>query len=322
MIEITMDYKDYYTLLGVEKTASAEEIKKAFRKLAIKHHPDKNPNNKQAEAKFKEINEANQVLSDPEKRKKYDELGKDWKDYQHQGGKQGFDGFKQQQGGTQGRGAPFQYSQGDEFNEDQYSDLFENMFGGRFGSGGGGGARQQRPAKGQDFNAETSITLEEAYSGTSRQIALESGKLEMKIKPGVKAGQILRLKGKGGKGQNGGQDGDLYITVQVAENTVFQRKEDDLYADIPVDLYTAILGGHTIVKTLRHPIKMVLGKETDNGKVLRLKGMGMPKYDKEGEFGDLYAKVTIVLPKNISSKEMELFKELFAIHHSSKSEAV
>ena len=298
-----MDFKDYYKILGVEKTATADEIKKTFRKLALKYHPDKNPNDKAAEEKFKEISEANEVLSDAEKRKKYDELGENWNEKQAHD----FDGYQRN---NRGEGGPYQYTGGQQFDESNFSDFFENIFGGR---PAGGKQRQARATKGQDYNAEMKITLEEAYTGTTRQIELHEQKLNLKIKPGIKDGQVLRLKGKGGKGQNGGHDGDVYITAHVAEHTLYKRKEDDLYCDITVDLYTAVLGGQTTINTLRNPIKMTIGKETDNGKVLRLKGMGMPRYDKENEFGDLYAKVNVGLPKNLSESEIELFNQLSAI---------
>ncbi len=317
-----MDFKDYYKILDVPKTATADEIKKAYRKLAIKYHPDKNPNNKAAEEKFKEVSEANEVLGDVEKRKKYDELGENWKYYQ-QTGNQG------QQGQRQGHGQGFDWSQytggasqhasGEQFNGGDFSDFFENIFGGQFS---GAGQSRQRASKGQDYTAEMTISLEEAFAGTTRQLDLDNQKLQLKTKPGTKDGQVLRLKGKGGKGRNGGEDGDVLITVHVPEHPHFKRKEDDLYCDISVDLYTAILGGQTLISTLKKPIKITIAKETDNGKVLRLKGMGMPKYGKENEFGDLYAKVNVKLPKNLSEKELELFKELSTSKHTSHAETI
>lgn len=288
-----MEYKDYYKILGLTKVATAEEIKKAYRTLALKYHPDKNPDDKTSGSKFKEINEANGVLSDPEKRKKYDELGENWNSYQQPA--QGFSSQRNANGG------------GGQFAESDFSDFFESVFGGRFS---GGGQRKQAAQKGQDYNAEMLLSFEEAYSGATRQLELDKQKLQIKIKPGIKEGQALRLKGKGAKGINGGPDGDLYITAHVAENPKYIRKGDDLYCDIDVDLYTAVLGGQTVITTLSNPIKMTIAKETVNGKILRLKGMGMPKYDKENEAGDLYAKVNIIIPKNLSTKEIELFKEL------------
>jgi len=307
-----MDFKDYYKTLGVAKTATADEIKKAFRKLALQYHPDKNPDNKAAEEKFKEISEANEVLSDAEKRKKYDELGENWNEKQAQD----FDGYQRY---NRGDGGSYQYSGGQQFDESNFSDFFENIFGGR---SAGAKQRQPRAAKGQDYNAEMQITLEEAYSGTTRQIELHNQKLNLKIKPGIQDGQVLRLKGKGGKGINGGIDGDIYITVHIAEHPHYKRKADDLYCDITVDFYTAILGGSTLIRTLRNPIKMNINPETDNREVLRLKGMGMPKYDKENEYGDLYANVNVKMPKNLSPKEIELFKELSTIKNTTHAEVI
>jgi curved DNA-binding protein len=315
-----MDYKDYYKILSVAKTAKADEIKKAFRKLAVKYHPDKNPGNKSAEEKFKEINEANEVLSDPEKRKKYDELGADWKQFEQtsQSGQQR-DDFDWSRFTNRGKGRSSQYTNAEQFQDRDFSDFFSNIFGENFGETGQG---RKRASKGQDYNAEMEISLEEVYSGTTRQLELDGQKLQLKIKPGVKDGQVLRLKGKGGKGRNGGTEGDVYIKVQVVDHPHFKRKEDDLYCDITVDLYTAILGGHTLIRTLKGPIKMNIAKETDNGKVLRLKGMGLPHYDKENQFGDLYAKVNVSLPKNLAPKEIELFKELSDIKQTSHVKAV
>jgi curved DNA-binding protein len=307
-----MDYKDYYKILGVSKTATADEIKKAYRKLAIKYHPDKNPNDKTAEEKFKEINEANGVLGDTEKRKKYDELGANWNSYQQPGS-----GYESSQRG--GNGGYSNYSNNQQFEGENFSDFFENIFG---NSGGRKSNTGSRAYKGEDYNAEMQISLEEAYKGTTRQIDLGDQKLQLNIKQGVKDGQLLRLKGKGGKGVNGGQNGDVFIKVQVPEHPHYKRKEDDLFCDISVDLYTAILGGQTLINTLRNPIKMNIASDTSNGKVLRLKGMGMPKYDKENEFGDLYAKVNVLLPKNLSPKEIELFNELSKIKNPAHVESI
>ena len=315
-----MDFKDYYKILGVSKTATADEIKKAYRKLAVKYHPDKNPNDKAAEEKFKEINEANEVLGNPEKRKKYDELGENWKHYQQagQGGAQGQD-FDWSKWTNKGQGSQSHYTSGEQFNEGNFSDFFDSIFGSRFA---GGKKEQQRAYGGQDYTAETQISLEEAYSGTARQFELDNQKLRVNLKPGIKDGQALRLKGKGSKGVNGDQAGDLYLTIHVAEHPHFKRKENDLYCDINIDLYTAILGGQTLIRTLRNPTKLTITKEIENGKVLRLKGMGMPKYGLENEFGDLYAKVNVQLPKNLSQKEIELFNELSNVKKTSHAQTI
>lgn len=312
-----MNYRDYYTILGISKSASADEIKKAFRKLAVKYHPDKNPNNKTAEEKFKEINEAHEVLSDPGKRKKYDELGENWKQYQQQGGNtQDFDWSKWK---SQGGGTQQSYSEEDLFGESgQFSDFFSSIFG-----AGGFQNRSKKPRarKGNDLDAEMHISLEEAFQGGSRQLQVNGETLQMKVKPGVYEDQVLRLKEKGGPGVHGGPRGDIYIKVHIEKHPLYERIKDDLYCDIPVGLYTAILGGKTIIRTLKGIMKIDIPKETENGKVFRLKGLGMPKFGKENEFGDFYAKAKIILPKNLSEKEIKIFKELSSIKNENRINA-
>lgn len=309
-----MDFKDYYKVLGVSSTATADEIKKAYRKLAIKHHPDKNKGDKVSEEKFKAISEANEVLKDEKKRKEYDNLAEDYKNYQQQGGKQGFDGYNQKKQQQQQQSNPFQNrgNTGQQFDDETMNDFFSNMFGGQNNRNS---QSRKQDLKGQDFTATMKISLEDAYSGTTQQVQLENQKLAMTIKPGVTEGQILRLKGKGGKGINGGQDGDLMITVQVLENQIFKRKENDLYSTIEVDLYTAILGGKTEVKTLKGKTSISILKETPNGKVVRLKKMGMPVFNKLDDFGDLYATISVKMPINLTTKEVELFNQLASLHN-------
>ncbi len=301
-----MDYRDYYKILGIEKSASAEDIKRAFRKLAIKYHPDKNPNNKTAEEKFKEINEAHEVLGDPGKRKKYDELGENWKHYREQGGNtQDYDWSKWR---NSGRGQQQTYTEEDLFGQGgRFSDFFESVFGNRGFEGRSGKPKARR---GSDLETEIRISLEEACAGTLRQVQVDGEMLQMKIKPGVKEAQVLRLKGKGGHGVNGGGRGDIYMKVHIEPHPVFERKNDDVHCDIPVELYTAVLGGKTVVRTLRGTMKIDIPRGTENGKVFRLKGLGMPRFGNENEAGDLYAKVNVVVPKNLSEKELKLFKEL------------
>lgn len=311
-----MDFKDYYKILGVERKTSADEIKKAYRKLAVKFHPDKNPNNKQAEEKFKEINEAYEVLGNEEKRKKYDELGENWNQYRQQGGQEGGFDWSKWQNARGSRQRPF--STGEDFGDaGDFSDFFENIFGGA--SSARGGSRSRQPRKGQDYEAEVSISLEEAYSGTVRQLETEGQKLRIKIRPGVKDGQVLRLREKGGYGYNSSVRGDVLIRVHVEPHPVFERKNDDLHCEISVELYTAVLGGKAFIHTLKGNLRIDISKETESGKILRLKGMGMPRFGKENEFGDLYAKVKIVLPKNLSEEEKELFKKLMALRISESS---
>lgn len=293
-----MDYKDYYKVLGVERSASQDEIKKAYRKLAVKYHPDKNPDDKVAEEKFKEISEAYQVLGNADTRKKYDELGANWKQYENSG----FSGFG---GGGQG------------FNASGFSDFFDMFFGGQGGAGFdirdfmggmGGGRRSTRSAKGSDLNATINMTLLEAYQGSQRMIDLGGNTIKITIKPGVRDGQVLRIKGKGNPGRNGGDNGDLLIKVSITNDHVYQRDGDDLIRNINVDVYTAILGGKITVTTLKGDVNVPIKPQTQNNSTLRLKGMGMPHYDKEGA-GALLLKVQLLLPEHFSQKELELIKE-------------
>ncbi len=304
-----MKYIDYYKVLGIDKNADEKQIKKAYRKLAVKYHPDKNKGNKQAEEKFKEINEAYTVLSDPEKRKKYDQYGHDWEKFQHSGqgaganydfgGAGGYGGFKFGGGGTQ-----FEFG-----GDSDFSDFF-NMFFGGSGRGFTTG-RSARATKGQDYSAIAEITLEEAYHGTSRLIELGGKKIRVKFKPGVKNGQKLKIKGKGAPGRNGGSPGDLYIEVRISNNTGFERNGTDLRKKLDVDLYTAVLGGEMEVETLDHKkVKIKIPAGTQNGKVFRIKGKGMPKYNMSGSYGDLYLVTNILIPKNLTAEEKSLFEKL------------
>jgi len=296
-----MEFKDYYKSLGVSKNASADEIKKAFRKLAVKYHPDKNPGHKAAEDKFKEISEANEILSDPEKRKKYDEVGDNWKYYEQM----------HRQGNAQPRQSRPVYESSD---SGEFHDFFENLFGGGFGDIFGNRGRPNAPGarRGQDMEGKLSITLEEAWKGTTRRIITCGETLEIKIQPGVKDGQVLRVKGKGGKGAGG--SGDVLITTNILKHQMFERKENDLYRDLEVDLYTLILGGKTTVETLKGKIKVDIKAGTQNESVLRLKAMGMPTDNTANNFGDLYVKVKVSLPTNLSEKEKIIFKELSELH--------
>lgn len=299
-----MEFKDYYKILGVTKTAKAEEIKKTYRKLALKYHPDKNPGNKSAEEKFKEISEAYDVLGDPEKRKKYDEVGNSYHHYQQQGRPAG--GFDW----SQWAGQQERTRQKTEFDDSfggSFSDFFETLFGGGFSSGNSSGSRG---AKGSNLRADLSISLEEAYHGTSKEFELDGKKIRIKLKPGTRDGQIIKLKGYGNRARGNGVSGDLYITLHIAENTNFQRKDHDIFTTVTIDLFTALLGGTSTVQTLKGPIRINIPKEIENGKLLRLKGMGMPFHDKSDLMGDLYVKVNVTLPKNLSQKEIELVQQL------------
>ncbi|MFN2222541.1 MAG: J domain-containing protein [Chloroflexota bacterium] len=325
-----MEYKDYYAILGVSKDASEDEIKKAYRKLARKHHPDVNPGDATAEDKFKDINEAQEVLLDPEKRKLYDRFGAQWEQYQRAGGQaQDFDWsqWQQQPGGQR---ASYRTVSPEEFEElfgaqGGFSDFFESLFGGGMGgrrsSDFGGFSQQQRasarPRRGRDQEHAIEITLEEAFHGATRTLEWEDGRrIEAKIPPGVKTGSRIRLSGQGGYGSSGGQAGDLFLKVKVLPHDRFQREGDDLKTTISVDLYTAILGGQVPVSSLDRTVNLAIPPETGNGKQFRLRGLGMPNLRNPDKRGDLYAIISIEIPRNLSEKEKQLFKQLKAARNA------
>jgi curved DNA-binding protein len=303
-------YKDYYKVLGVKKTATPGEIKRAYRTLANKYHPDKARGDHAAEEKFKDINEANEVLSDSVKRKKYDRFGADWKHYEEAGAQPGgFDWSKY----TSGRGTQTHRASTNEsdtaFADVGVDDLFEMLFGQRSGQRQG---RRSVLIKGEDLQTETTLSLEEAFHGTTRLIQLNGQTIKVTIKPGVADRQMLRIAGKGTGGLSGGPNGDLYLTVKISPHPEFHRKGNDLHRNIPVELYTAVLGGKTQVETLKGKVKVHIPRGTPNGNVLRLQGLGMPVYAKKNEFGDLLVKVDIVLPEQLSEEEIDLFMTLAA----------
>jgi len=306
-----MEFKDYYEIIGVEKNASQDEIKKAYRKLAMKYHPDRNQDNKKAEEKFKQITEANEVLSDPVKRKKYDTLGSNWRQHQSQG--QGFDDFYSNYG-RGGGGAQYSYSGNldDLFgNISGFSDFFESFFG-RSGSAG----RQQgrRSRKGQDFEATLYIPLVEAYNGSTKEISIGGKRVRVKIFPGTKDGKKLRLKGLGNEGMNGGEKGDLYLTLKIEKDPYFELDGNNLYYDFYVDLYTAVLGGKKQVITLGgKTINIIIPEGTESGKVLRLKGLGFPILENSKIYGDLLVRIKVELPQNLTKEEKEVFKRLASL---------
>ncbi len=316
-----MDFKDYYRILGVEKGADLKAINAAYKKLAVKYHPDKNPGDKKAEERFKEVNEAKAVLSDPEKRKLYDAYGENWQYVQQGGGaragagggaRRGFD-YSDFASGAGGPGFSFGFGDdGEGYGE--YSEFFQSFF------GGGAGSRRRGPARempGQDYRAEMEVSLEEAYHGAQRMLELGGQKLRLNLKPGLADGQVMRLPGKGGPGMNGGPAGDVFITVHVSPHSEFERKGDDLYKDVEVDLYTAVLGGKLNVRTLKGEVKLGIPAGTDGGKLLRLRGLGMPVHGKDGQFGDFFARIAVKTPKKLSDKEKSLFRELAELreHH-------
>lgn len=315
-----MEFKDYYAVLGVDKKATQDEISKAFRKLAKKYHPDKNPGNKEAEDKFKEISEANEVLSDPEKRKKYDQIGANWNAYQNAGGAQGAGGgdwFRQynwtgQSGADSGHG----YGSGnfgDMFGDlGGFSDFFQAFMGGAFG----GGTAQKKssrtqPRKGSDYEGVLSISLEEAIHGTERQFTIDGRTIKVKIQPGMEEGKKLRLKNQGAESRYGGEKGDLYLTIKYEKHPFFEKKDDDLYYPLDVDLYTAILGGKKEIRTIDGKrINVKIPPESNNDTLLRISGMGMKKSGSSSERGDMFVQIKIIIPKNLSEKEKQLFKQL------------
>ncbi|PWK20971.1 DnaJ C-terminal domain-containing protein [Xanthomarina spongicola] len=291
-----MSYIDYYKILGIPKNATEKDIKKAYRKLARKYHPDLNPNDKEAEKKFKEINEANEVLSHPENRKKYDEHGKDWKHAEE------FERAKQQQ--QQYQGSRQQQYSGD-FNESDFSDFFESMF---------GGASRQRSRstmfRGQDFNAELQLDIKDVYASHKRTLTVNNKNIRITIPAGIENGQVIKIKGHGGKGVNNGPNGDLYIKFNILNNTSFKRDKNNLYTTVDLDLYKALLGGDVTVDTFNGKVKLKVKPETQNGTQVKLKGKGFPVYKKEGQFGDLYITYNIKTPTKLTDKEKELFTEL------------
>lgn len=306
-----MSKRDYYEVLGVSRNATTEEIRKAYRKLAMKYHPDKTKGDKSAEERFKEINEAYEVLSDKEKRKKYDEVGENWQYYQQYGSQAGDFDWSQFSNASGRRTYRFSDNFQDFFSDGGYSDFFEMLFGQGFGSRGRSSqTRSEYSIKGQDLNAELQITLQEAYTGTIKIFRFNKQSIKLKIKPGIEDGHILKLEGKGATGVRGGKPGDLLITIRVLKDSVFERRGNDLYTQLNVDLYTMILGGKVKFKTFKGVVKLDIPKESEQGKILKLSKMGMPVYNNQNVFGDLYVKLNVELPKNLSNKEISLFKEL------------
>ncbi|MBK7306393.1 MAG: J domain-containing protein [Chitinophagaceae bacterium] len=289
-----MEFIDYYKILGIDKGASEEDIKKAYRKLARKLHPDLNPNDKEAHQKFQQINEANEVLSDPEKRKKYDTYGKDW---QHA------DQFEQQKRSRQQQ----QNAGGQQFYENaeggDFSSFFDSMFGGT-------GSSRQTKFRGQDYNAELKLNLTDAMLTHQQTLTVNSKNIRITIPAGIENGQVIKLKGYGAPGVNGGPAGDLYITFSIALHPQFKRSGNDLFTTTKIDLYTALLGGDTTIETLNGKVKLAVKPETQPGTRIRLKGKGFPVYKKENEYGDLYITYEVSLPTNLTEEQKRLFTEL------------
>jgi len=314
-----MEYRDYYQTLGVSKDADQDQIKKAYRKLARKYHPDVNPDDPNAEEKFKDINEAYQVLSDGEKRKKYDQFGSQWKQYQKRGGRS--EDFDWSQWTTRGQPGGTQYRTISQEDLEQmfggglggFSDFFETLFG---GMGGARSARKrtsytnpQNLQRGRDIEHPIQISLEEAFKGTTRLLTFEGGRrIEVTIPPGVRTGSKIRLSGQGtGRGRGAG---DLYLKIEVRGHPEFIREGDNLRVEQPIDFFTALLGGEAVVSTIDQEVKLTIPPGTDSGKTFRLKGLGMPKLNHPERRGDLYTTLQIQVPKNLSQDQKKKFKEL------------
>jgi curved DNA-binding protein len=290
-------YIDYYQILGIDKNATQKDIKSAFRKLARKYHPDLNPNDKDAKKKFQEINEANEVLSDPEKRKKYDQYGKDWKHAEE------FE--KAGQYREQSPGSSRQHYSGTQ-SEGDFSDFFESLFGGM----GGFGKSRQVKYRGEDYNAELKLNLIDAYETHKQALTVNGKSIRITIPAGIENGQTIKIAGYGGVGINGGPSGDLYITFSIASHPKFKRLGNDLFTTEDIDLYTAVLGGEIIIDTLDGKVKLKVKPETQNRSKIKLKGKGFPVYKSKGQFGDLYVTFEIKIPTNLTARQKELFSEL------------
>jgi curved DNA-binding protein len=290
-----MAFIDYYEILGIPKNSDEKAIKKAYRKLSRKYHPDLNPNDKAAELKFKEINEANEVLSNPENRKKYDEYGENWKHSEE------FEKAKRQNASQRSSQRSQQFGDGD------FSDFFSSMFGGGFG---GQAQNRTRKFKGQDFHADLPIDIKDAYSDQKKTEAVNKKNIRLTIPAGIKDGQTIKIKGKGDVGANGGPNGDLYITFKIINNTEFKRDKDDLFSLVELDIYTAILGGEIVAKTFDGKVKLKVKPGTQNGTIVKLKGKGFARYKKPKQFGDFYITYQIKIPSKLTAKEKALFEEL------------
>ena len=326
-----MDYKDYYSILGVPEDADEKTIKKAYRKLAREYHPDMNPDHPQAEAKFKEINEAHEVLSDQEKRQKYDQLRQNYQRWERMGGRPGGQGFDWSQY-TGGQPGGFRVEYADPGSMGDFSDFFQAIFGGMgttsggidlddlFGGGMSGGMRgmggRQRAARsrrGQDLDTDITITLDEAYHGTMRMISKNGRRLQVKIPAGAKTGTRVRVSGEGAPAPRGGEPGDLYLNVRVEDDPRFERHGEDLYVDAMMDLYTAVLGGEVDIPTMTGSVTLKIKPGTQPDQLIRVRGKGMPRLKESDAHGDLYVRVKVELPIDLNAKEKALFKELASI---------
>jgi curved DNA-binding protein len=315
-----VDFKDYYAVLGVGPEADAKTIKQAYRKLARQYHPDVNPENKDAEEKFKALNEANQVLSDPEQRKKYDALRADYLHWQQSGGRRPEQAYDWQRWNARpGDGVHVQYSSPEDMEDlfgaqSPFSDFFSSIF-------GQAAAREQpsRPRRGRDIEYELEVSLEEASQGTTRGLQVGERRIEAKIPPGVQTGSRVRLAGQGEAGAEDGPPGDLYLVVRVQPHPRFEREGDDLFATVPVDIYTAVVGGEVTVPTLDRPVVLKIPPGTQADRTFRLQGKGMPHLGKPGPHGNLYLRVKLVLPEALSEQEVNAIRELAAARQQTRA---
>lgn len=311
-----MPYIDYYKILGVDRNTSAEDIKKAYRKLARKLHPDLNPHDKEAQKKFQELNEANEVLSDPEKKAKYDKYGENWEhgeEYekaQQQYQQQQYQQQRNQQQWSNQDGQTF-YTEGD-FSDNEFSDFFHSMFGSGF-SRRTSGAGSRKKFKGADYQAELRLSLRQAMQTHQQTLSINGKNVRITIPAGISDGQKIKLAGYGQPGVNDGPNGDLYIKFTIEDDPAYKRLKDDLFTDVSIDLYTAVLGGEVMIDSLNGQVKMTIKPGTQPNSKLRLKGKGFPIYKKEGRYGDLYVILKVRLPEHLSDKEKELFTELSKI---------
>ncbi|MGY8914887.1 MAG: DnaJ C-terminal domain-containing protein [Flavobacteriales bacterium] len=297
-----MEFIDYYKVLGLTKGATEKDIKKAYRKLARKHHPDLNPNDKEAEIKFKQINEANEGLSDSEKRKKYDQYGKDW---EHADAFEKAKKERSQSSGFGGQGSGgYSYSGGQ--SAEDFSDFFNDMFGGRSQRAGG----RQVKFRGQDYNAELQLGLMDAFTTHKQTLTVNNKNIRITIPAGVEDGQTIKIGGHGGPGVNGGPNGDLFIRFSIVNNTAFKREGENLYKTEEISLTKAILGGEITINTLTGIVKLKVKPNTQNGTKVKLKGKGFPKYKKDGQFGDLFITYSVKIPTFLTPRQKELFEEL------------
>lgn len=303
-----MNFKDYYRILEVDKNASQDEIKKQFRKLANKYHPDKNQGNAEAENKFKDITEANEVLSDPEKRKKYDTLGSSYNSYRNRGGTGADYDWSQWYAQNQAKRSGSGKTVNDFFSSGgSMSDFFEKIFGQSYRTSGFGFEEEIR---GEDHNMQIAITMKEAFNGTKRKLRVNGESIEVNVKAGISDGQIIKISGKGHRGRNGGKDGDLLLTFKISEMPNIERKENDLYIDYSIDYLDAILGTELLIDCIAGKFNIKVPEATGQGKIFKLKGQGFPIYNGNGKKGDLFVKLNVALPKKLSSQEKELFIKL------------